>query len=296
MVSFASFAPEDFPAGAEIHIPQNISLSDVSSTLAKKHVISSPFLFKMAVALLYGQRRIVAGDYLFLQPQNLWIVADRLVKGQQGLSPIRITIPEGSTVNDIAWILLKKIPHFNAPYFIRIAHDFEGYLFPDTYLFYPNKKPDEILETLRNTFDAELQSLYLDIKSGGRRKEDVVIMASLLEKEATSSDDRAIIAGILWKRLDEGMLLQVDPPLTYISGNTSGFVSLDDTKIDSLYNTYKYKGLPVGPIDNPGLEALKIAVHPLKTPYYYYLSDTKGNIHYATTYAGHLANKIKYFR
>jgi len=294
MISFASFVPENFPEKAQVRIPKESSLSEVSSILARNNIITSPFLFTATIALLHGQRSVVAGDYLFSEPQNLWKVARRLARGSHGFEPVKITIPEGSTVQDIAWILLKKIPDFNAPYFVQIAHNFEGYLFPDTYLFYPNQTPTEVFKKLRDTFDTKFEKLSFDIQLLRRSPREVVIMASLLEKEAATSDDRAIIAGILWKRLDEGMLLQVDAPLVQITGDRN--VSIEDTKIDSPYNTYKYKGLPKGPIANPGLDSLKAAVHPLKTPYYYYLSDPKGKVHYATTHAGHVVNKEKYLR
>ncbi len=295
-VSFYSLAPRNFINGTQIHIAKNTSLTGITNLLEKNHVISSPILFKVVVTFFYGRRSINAGDYLFKNPQNLFIVAGRLARGDQGLPPIKITIPEGSTVNDIAWILLKKMPDFNVPYFIKIAHDFEGHLFPDTYVLYSNTTPTEVFTTMRKTFDTKIESLSADIKLFGRKFEDVIIMASLLEKEATSSADRAVISGILWKRLDLGMPLQVDPPLAYITSNTSGFISLDDTKIDSPYNTYRYKGLPKGPISNPGLDAISAAIHPVKTPYYFYLSDKQGNMHYATTHEGHLLNRDKYLR
>ncbi len=294
IISIISRPPKDFPIGAKVHIAKNTPLSDVARSLAEKRIISSPFLFKSVSAVFYGRRGVIAGDYLFEKPQNIWRVAERLARGYQNLSPIKITIFEGTTVNDIAWILLKKIPDFNTPYFIQLAHNSEGYLFPDTYIFYPNTTPTEIFNKMRTTFDLKLAGLSSDIKISGRSPTDIVIMASILEKEATSTEDRAKISGVLWKRLDEGMLLQVDPPLIYITANPSGYVFIKDTKIDSPYNTYKYKGLPKGPIANPGLDSLSAAVHPVKTPYYFYLSDKKGNMYYAKNYAEHLVYKAKY--
>lgn len=286
--------PKAFPVGSEFPVPQNISLGDIADTLAEKHIITSPFLFKSLVVAFHGQRGIVAGDYVFSKKEDLLTVVDRLTKGDQQLVPVKVTIPEGSTLRDVAGILLKKMPHFDAPYFVRLAHDDEGYLFPDTYLFYPNQTVEEILKTLHDTFDAKIKGLATDIQFSRHTQKDIVIMASLIEKEASSTSDRLLISGILWKRLDEGMPLQVDSSLVYITGNSS--VSLDDTKIDSPYNTYKNKGLPKGPISNPGLDALTTAAHPLQSRYYYYLSDAKGNIHYATTFDQHLANKKKYLQ
>jgi UPF0755 protein len=292
LLSIAVFVPKKFPAGTIVRVQKDATLSDVTASLSKRQIILSKFLFKGIFSLFYGQRKVMAGDYVFDQPQNLWIVTSRLAKGEHGLPIIKVTIPEGSTVQDIAWILLKKIPDFNAPYFIKIARQHEGYLFPDTYRFYPNTTPEDVLKTLRETFNIKIKPLMISISMSGRTSSDIVIMASLLEREASSTTDREIIAGILWKRLDEKMLLQVDAPFVYITGNN--FVSLADLKIDSPYNTYKYRGLPKGPIANPGLNAIKAAINPTKTPYYYYLSDQKGNMHYATTHDGHLVNRDKY--
>lgn len=294
MISIASFIPRQFPIGSKIHITKDLTLSDTAKSLAQKNIISSPLLFKAVFSIFYGQKKVMAGDYIFETPQNLWKVIDRLAKGEYGFKVIKVTIPEGSTVQDIAWILLKKIPDFDAPYFVKIAKAHEGYLFPDTYRFYVNTTPDEVLKTLRETFNIKIKPVMVDVSLSGRTPADIVTMASLLEREASSSTDRAIISGILWKRLDEKMLLQVDATLVYLTGD--GYVSINDTKIDSPYNTYKYKGLPKGPIANPGIDAIRSAANPVKTPYYYYLSDKDGNMHYAKTFEGHQENRGKYLR
>ncbi len=290
MVSIAAFVPRQFPVGTTVKVAKNTSLSQVADMLAEKNVISSPFLFKVAVKL--GQGTINAGSYAFGKPQNLWTVAKRLVRGEQGLEKIKVTFPEGSTNSDIAWILLKNIPDFNAPYFIKITQGYEGYLFPDTYFFYPNTSATEAFTELRENFDKKFETLSMDIKLSTRKAVDIVIMASMLEREATNTEDRGIISGILWKRFDEGMPLQVDATLVYLTGDSE--VTIDHTKIDSPYNTYKNKGLPIAPISNPGINALRAAAQPVKTPYYYYLSDAKGKMHYATTFAGHQVNREKY--
>jgi UPF0755 protein len=295
LVTAAAFVPKQFPVGTVIKIQKNSSLSSIAIALEEKHVINSAFLFKVAVALLHGQGRIAAGSYAFNEPQNLWTVVRRLVRGDQGLTAIKITIPEGATVDDISWILLRRIPNFDAPYFLKIAHDYEGYLFPDTYYFYPTATASEIFERMRSNFNVKFQALLMDVMLSHRRPADIVTMASILEREATSTTDRGIISGILWKRLDEGMPLQVDSTLVYVTQGDS-YVSINDTKLDSPYNTYKNKGLPKGPIANPGLNSLRAAAQPVKTPYYYYLSDLSGMIHYATTFAGHQINRERYLR
>mgnify|MGYP001612200238 CR=1 FL=1 len=294
MITIAAFVPKQFPVGTVVRVPKSAGLSGIAAALFNKHVISSPFLFKAVVVSFHGQGKIVAGDYAFDEPENLWTVVRRLTQGEQGLKPIKVTIPEGATVEDVGWILLKRIPKFDAPYFLKIAKKSEGYLFPDTYNFYPNTTADEVYDALRKNFTKKYQEIAFDVSLSRRKPEDIVIMASLLEREARTLEDRAVISGILWKRLDEGMPLQVDATLVYLTGDA--YTSIADTKIDSPYNTYKNKGLPIGPIANPGIDALRAAAQPVKTPYYYYLSDKKGEMHYASTFAGHQVNREKYLR
>ena len=119
-------------------------------------------------------------------------------------------------------------------------------------------------------------------------------MASIVEKEATSTNDRRIIAGILWKRISEDYPLQVDPPFFYTLGKDSSELTLSDLASDSPYNLYTHKGLPPTPIDNPGLDAISATVSPIATNYMFYLSGQEGNMHYAKTLAEHLINKEKY--
>ncbi len=295
-IIYLSLPPKDFPINIEINVPKNSGLSNISDILYENHIIKSTFIFKVEAVLMGGYRKIIAGDYVFKSASNSISIARRLIKGDHGLTRIKVTIPEGLTIKDISNILSKNINRFDTKSFLELAFYKEGYLFPDTYFFYENVTPMEVLNTLTKAFESKLNSLSNEVKLSNRKTEDIVTMASIVEKEATSTEDRKIIAGILWKRLDDNFPLQVDPPLAYITSNKDGFISIADTKIDSPYNTYKYKGLPKGPISNPGLDALSATINPTKTKYYYYLSDKKGNIHYAVTYDGHLSNKEKYLR
>ncbi len=149
---------------------------------------------------------------------------------------------------------------------------------------------------MHQTFKKRIATLTSEVEKFGKPVSEIVILASLLEEEASTSEDRRIVSGILWKRLSMGMLLQVDATFQYINGKGSLELTLDDLKIDSPYNTYKYKGLPPTPISNPGLDSIRAAVIPTKTNYLYYLSERDGTMHYATTFAEHLRNKARYLR
>ena len=121
-------------------------------------------------------------------------------------------------------------------------------------------------------------------------------MASIIEKEANGEEDRAVISGILWKRIAQGMPMQVDAPFLFLLNKQSSELTIKDLAIDSPYNTYKYKGLPPGPINNPRLESIKAALNPQTSPYLYYLHDAKGGIHYASDFKGHQANITRYLK
>ena len=153
-----------------------------------------------------------------------------------------------------------------------------------------------LFRSLRANFDTKIKALSPAIDASGHSLSDIVIMASLVEKEARTSANRRIVAGILWNRLEKNMPLQVDAVFGYINNRDTYSPSLTDLKIDSPYNTYVYKGLPPGPINNPGLDSLDAAVNPTKTDYFYYLTGSDNQMHYATTYAEHQANQKKYLK
>lgn len=296
LVTYASLPPRNFPSQqTDVHIGEEMSLSGVATKLSREHMIRSPFLYKVATYLVPGHRGVLAGDYRFTEPASLWEIAYRISNGDQGLPKIKVTIPEGTNVRDMTMILMNKIPGFNGPQFYGLAQNYEGYLFPDTYFFLSNVKPETVLREMRDTFELRTKDIESSLRAFKYNLKDVVTMASLVEEEAHIYEDRRIVAGILWKRLERGMLLQVDPPFYYITGKT-GIVTYDDLKIDSPYNTYKYKGLPRGPISNPGIEALKATLNPVSTPYFFYLTGKDGKMYYAETYEGHLRNKNNYLR
>ncbi|MBI4691871.1 MAG: endolytic transglycosylase MltG [Candidatus Terrybacteria bacterium] len=175
------------------------------------------------------------------------------------LLQVKVIIPEGYTVKDIAE-KFNRFDNFNKENFLKIAR--EGYLFPDTYFLGGSENEKEIIEKMENNFKAKI----------GEIKKEILTMASIIEKEAHDKEDRRIISGILWKRLNDGMLLQVD-------------VELD---------TYENKGLPPMPICNPGLDAVDAALNPVDSKYWYYLSDKNGVTHYAETFEKHKLNRVRY--
>lgn len=293
-VSFAASPPRDFPTTRMVTVSEGESLSAIASDLTSRSVIRSALLFEIAIQVFGDERAVNAGSYFFSEPQSVFSVASRIAHGEYGLDPIRVTLPEGATVFEMAGILSQKLPEFNKEQFIAEAQDYEGYLFPDTYYFLPTATTEKVLTTLRETFEEKTAPLKARLKDSPYMFERIVIMASLVEEEAQTTEDKQKVASVLWERIEEGMPLQVDAVFPYINGKNTYELTHEDLNIDSPYNTYRYKGLPPGPISNPGLISLEAAAFPTSTPYRYYLSDRSGNMYYAETFEGHQENRVRH--
>ncbi|MBI5023133.1 MAG: endolytic transglycosylase MltG [Candidatus Magasanikbacteria bacterium] len=173
----------------------------------------------------------------------------------------------------------------------------EGYLFPDTYFFKKHATIKQIVEKMLENFGQKLSTeLRTEIKRQKKDIFEIVTVASLLEAEAREEKDRRMIADIIWRRLDLGMPLQLDSTVNYVTGGKKPAISSAEQLIDSPYNTYKYAGLPLGPINNPGLESIRAAIYPEKNDYWYFLSGQDGIMRYAKNLSGHNENKNKYLK
>lgn len=286
--------PYALPEHPLVVVESGASFTEVAELLKERNVIVSKYILRGMVALRGGTVSIKAGAYTFDTPSNAFVVAGRLINGDFRTESLRIVFPEGTPSHDMSTLLVDSIGFREAARFEREALGYEGYLFPDTYFLPPMATSGMIISLLTETFEIKTSELVLRAEALGRSWNDVVIMASLVEKEAQTYEDKRIVAGILWKRLDEGMRLQVDAPFFYLFGKTSADITRADLDIDSPYNTYKYEGLPPTPISNAGLETLEATLNPIESEYWFYLSDTDGVIHYAATYDEHLDNKAKY--
>ena len=289
-------APALFPEGVVIEIPNGVTLDDVATLLEEKSIVRSAMLFKGLVWFGWGDENVVSGQYVFKIPRTVFGIAGRIASGAYGLDFEEVLIPEGASVREAALLVKQKIPVFDVKHFLEIALPDEGYLFPDTYRFLPNVTSEVVRRDMRQNFDVRTLELTGKVVASGKNLHEIVTMASILEEEARTMHTRRVIAGILWKRIVMGMPLQVDAVFVYINGKNTYQLTTNDLKIDSPYNTYKHKGLPPGPITNPGLESLRAALDPIETPYLFYLSDKEGNMHYARTHEEHVRNKEIYVR
>lgn len=276
----------------------------IAQNLEKEKLIRSAIAFRLLVAQLGITTKIQAGDYQI--PENL--SSQELAKLLTfGALDIWVTFPEGQRIEQQAENLVDKLKTVdNEKYQFDnedyIAQAEEGYMFPDTYLISKEASASAAAEKLRSTFEAKVpKSLLEKGLQNNLTQNQVVILASLIEREAKTNEERGVIAGILLNRLKAGMPLQVDATVQYAKGYDianktwwPGVTPEDYRSVKSPYNTYLHAGLPPGPICNPGLDSITAAVKPADTDYFYYLHDNKGKIHYAKTGEEHQQNIQKY--
>jgi UPF0755 protein len=296
LASVTLFAPSNFPVGTVFTVDKGVGLSSLSATLAKNNIIKSPFWFKVFSVLYGGTKGIKSGDYALKSRESVMNMADRISEGDFELVPVKLTIPEGLNVFEMAKLISKNFSKITEKDFIAQAKADEGYLFPDTYLFLPNVTTADLLPVLKENFAKRIATIKSEITNFKKPLADIIKVASIVEEEAVTTESRRVVAGILWRRLSIEMALQVDTSFKYINGKGTAELTLADLKIDSPYNSYLYKGLPPTPIANPGLDSILATVTPTKTDYLYFLTDDKGGMHYARTYAEHLQNKELYLK
>lgn len=291
-VLFVPIAP--FTENALVTIPRDASVAETAQVLVDEHVLRSAFVFKVVTKVFRLDRSLQPGVYFFQKPIGALPLALRIYDGETGIKTARITFTEGMTRYDMSDTLTHDLPGFSSQVFLRNASTSEGYLFPDTYFLTPGTTPDEIISRLHARFEEQIETIAPEVQAFGMTQSDIVIMASLLEREARDEEDKRMVAGILWNRIRIGMPLQVDAVFGYIHKANGYTPTATDLASNSPYNTYRNKGLPPGPICNPGLESLLAAVTPTQTKNLYYLTGKDGLMHYAKTFEEHKKNRALY--
>jgi UPF0755 protein len=292
--AYINMAPTNFPAGKLITIPEGSNVRVASEILEREQVISSSWWLYRIIQIQGKAEKVYAGDYVFKEPLTLLQVAKRITSGAFGLEPVKIVIPEGSTAKEIGRLLEKKLMHFDHAAFLAEAEKYEGYLFPDTYFVLPNIKEADIIRVFKDTQTKRLEPLKNKIEASEYNLHEILTIASIIEKEESDKGDRHMIAGVIKNRLKIDMPLQVDATFLYILGKGTFGLSREDLKNQSPYNTYVHKGIPPGPINNPGIATIKAVLEPKAHPYLFYLADSEGTTYYSVTYEEHLAKKRIY--
>lgn len=290
----ALFSPIWISKDSVIVINSQESVSEIAQDLKKSKIFPMPRTFRGYMIITGNDKKIVPGEYYFNGGTSLYRIGKRFKAADFRIKQKTVVIPEGSTVADIGDIIKKMYPTFNNLKFVQDAYQYEGYLFPDTYDLSDGTSTDIVIEKLRQNFTFKTKELHDQSDSLGKDWNDIIIMASIIEEEGITEEDRKIIAGILYKRLKANIGLQVDSTFRIINGKTTKDLSLEDLKINSPYNTYLYTGLPPTPISNPGLESIEAAIYPEETNFLYFLTGDDGKMYYSETFEQHIENKRRY--
>lgn len=274
-------------------IEKGTSATQVGNKLQSEGLIKSALEFKIYLQFTGQTAKLQAGEFKLSPSFTLFETVDSLFKGP---TELWVTIPEGLRREEIAAkfvMALNKEPSFTDEFLIT-SDGKEGHLFPDTYLFPRDASASTIVKKMTDTFDTKIKGIK---NNSGLTFEQVIVLASILERETKTDAERPVVAGILINRLNAGMPLQVDATVQYAVGTSKNWwpvLTLNDLSIESSYNTYKNQGLPPTPIANPGISSIKGALNPTSNDYWYYIHDNSGKIHYAKTLAEHNANVSKY--
>ncbi|MBC7766911.1 endolytic transglycosylase MltG [Arenimonas sp.] len=277
-----------------IEVTEGETLSSVSNTLYLQHIIKNKFIFENFIKLLGKASKLQIGEYTFKKPLNVIEITDKLVNARYEYIPVIITIKEGEDSKTITDTIFNSFKNVNKLYtreqVLETIKNNEGYLFPETYNFAPWVTLENVLKKIDTEF-LKRTGKY-NLTTGELRR--IIIIASILEKEVPHPDDMKIVAGIINNRLSKNMPLQMDSTLGYFTGKASLELTSADLQLDSTYNTYIMKGLPSGPIGNPGDVAIEAAINPDVNDYLFFLSDKEGINHFAKTYGEHLRNRKIY--
>ncbi len=301
--------PEQF-----VEIAQGAGSSGIAKRLADAGVVRDVNSFRLALWLTGSGRRLQAGEYRFDQPMSARQVVARIARGDVYVRPL--TFPEGLTYKQMGPLYEAK-GFGPAASFVAAARnaalvhavdpkatDLEGYLFPDTYTLPRRTTADQLVARMVASFTKALTpDLVARAEARGLTVRQLVTLASIIEKETGNPDERSLVAAVYTNRLKIGMGLQCDPTVIYAlerAGRYDGNLSREDLQFDSPYNTYRYAGLPPGPIASPGRASLEAAVNPANAPYLYFVSKNDGSHAFATTLDEHNRNvqqyQVKYFR
>lgn len=296
-------------------VKQGESAQTIGAALERQGVIRSKRLFEIMVGLRGVQNSLEAGDYEFDPGTPVVEVVDRIASGKTASRDV--VIPEGRRIEEVGEILEKAgviskdafvaalvKSQYNEPFLQQVsASSLEGFVFPAKYEFHRGAKADEIVATLLHGFQTNVAD-KVQLEGQKLTLEEVVTLASIVEREAQTPSERPIIASVYLNRLKAGIPLQADPTVQYAVAASAASVrqytywkkelTLDDLKIDSPYNTYVSGGLPPGPIANPGLASIEAVVRPADTNYLFFVAKGDGTHLFAETLEEHLRNVEKY--
>lgn len=305
------FLPRNFSSGGKVifNVEKGQSSKEIAMNLEKNGLILWGPVFRVYVSLRGLAGKLQAGTFELHSSENIPQIVGKLVSGNT--IKIKITVPEGFTLKKIEERIGQYFEEISLSQFspadfkekfsflndVPVKASLEGFLFPDTYFFVPGTEDKKIAETFLENFDKKLApELREEIRKQNKSVFEIITMASLVEKEVRTLEDKKIVSGIFWKRLKIKMALESCATIAYILNIDKWQYSFEDTRTVSPYNTYLNRGLPPGPISNPGIDSITAALYPQNSDYWYWLSTPEGKTIFSKTLEEHNIAKVKYLK
>lgn len=308
----------------EVEIPMGSSKNKIASILEEKELINNSFIYNLYLQFS-DKKEFKAGTYLMSPSMSLEEIIHYLNEGASPIKPepkTRLTVAEGLTIEKIAEQVEKQTDFSSEDFMDSIQNQefinslckkypdlltdalnsssetrytMEGYLYPATYEVYEETELEDLIEEMVEEMDRTLKPYYKEIEDRKNTVHEILTLASYIEGEGVSDEDRELISGVFYNRLKEGMLLRTDPSISYALGEHRERILYKDLEIDSPYNTYRYSGIGPGPVNNPSISAIKASINPAQTDYLFFLADLKTKeIYFSKDYDQHLKYKRKY--
>jgi peptidoglycan lytic transglycosylase G len=303
-------------------------VNQISKNLNNEDLLDSSLVFETLLWLKKSESKIQAGEHKLQDIMSINSLINSLISGVSVANEREIKFLEGWNLRDVGFYLenegiVQAEELWELVGFPGVDHDiaegmsrpkdytadyeflkekpknisYEGFLFPDTYRVFKDATVEDIVIKMLNNFDKKITSKMLgDIQNQDKKLYEILILASIIEKEGDTPENKKKVAGVYNNRLELGMALQADPTVNYITGKVTDRPSLDDIDTDNLYNTYKYPGLPPGPICNPGIDSIMAAIYPDSNGYYFFINTPDGEMIFSRDFEEHKRNRIKYFK
>ena len=299
MFYFWQSAPADFTPQTIVVAPGE-SVAQISKNLAEANVVQSELVLSTILRYWQDPTQIKATTYNFTKPQTSFEVAQTLIEGEFANDLTSVTFIEGMRAKDYALNAAKTLPEVNAKEFLSLTAELEGSLFPETYYVPDDFSTQQLVTLLTDTHAATIEELLAHSDTPLSNNE-IITLASIVEREANTPESMAIVAGVFLNRIEVGMPLQADASIEYVidvplGELTPGQLAAELRELDSPYNTYLNPGLPPTPIGNPGRTALAAVINPTPSDYFYYITGDDGEFYYAETYRQHLLNIERHLR
>lgn len=308
----------------EVEIPMGSNKSQIGAILEENQLINSSLVYNLYLRL-NNETNFQAGTYLMSPSMSLQEIVQYLNEGGTPIIPepiVRLTIPEGLTIEQIAERVEEQTDFSEADFMALVQEDtfiqemvqkypelltdaleaqeetrytLEGYLYPATYEIYEETRLEDLLGEMIAQENRIMTAYYPQIQENELNIHELLTLASYIEGEGVSDEDRALISGVFYNRLDIDMLLRTDPSVSYALGEHRERITFADLEVDSPYNTYKYAGIGPGPINNPSESAIQASLNPAETDYLFFLADLEtGNVYFSEDYEQHLEYKREY--